>query len=103
MAAYEQPLEANEDGKLNRKYNRFLRDHERQARSLNTRLVELGGKPVEAGVAAGSLKAGSPRPSPPHPPTRWRSSSTTRPSATRATRRAWSRSATPTARTSPRA
>jgi len=58
IAAYEQALEANEDGKLNRKYNRFLRDHERQARSLNNRLVELGGQPVEAGVGAGSLKAG---------------------------------------------
>jgi hypothetical protein len=58
IAAYEQALEANEDGKLKRKYSRFLRDHERQARDLNNRLVELGGQPVGAGVGAGSLKAG---------------------------------------------
>ena len=58
IAAYEQAIEANEDNKLRRKYSRFLRDHERQARDLNNRLVELGGEPVEAGVGAGSLKAG---------------------------------------------
>jgi rubrerythrin len=58
IAAYEQALEVNEDGKLSRKYNRFLRDHERQARNLNNRLVELGGQPVEAGVGAGTVKAG---------------------------------------------
>ena len=58
IAAYEQAIEANEDGKLRRKYSRFLRDHERQARDLNNRLVDLGGQPVEAGVGAGSVKAG---------------------------------------------
>jgi len=58
IAAYEQALEANEDGKLKRKYSRFLRDHERQARDLNNRLVDLGAQPVEAGPGSGSLKAG---------------------------------------------
>jgi len=58
IAAYEQALEANEDRKLQGKFKRFLRDHERQARDLNNRLVELGGEPVEAGVGSGSIKAG---------------------------------------------
>jgi len=58
IAAYEEALTDNEDGKLRRRYERFLRDHERQARDLNNRLVELGGEPVEAGVGSGKLKAG---------------------------------------------
>jgi len=58
IAAYEQALETNEDNKLRRKYSRFLKDHERQARDLNNRLVELGGEPVEAGGDLGVAKAG---------------------------------------------
>jgi len=58
IAAYEEALTENEDGKLRRRYERFLRDHERQARDLNNRLVELGGEPVEAGAGSGKVKAG---------------------------------------------
>ena len=58
ISAYEEALAENEDNKLRRRYKRFLRDHERQARDLNNRLVELGGEPVEAGVGSGKIKAG---------------------------------------------
>ena len=58
IAAYEQALGEDPEAKLRRKYNRFLRDHERQARDLNSRLVELGGEPVEPGASSGSLAAG---------------------------------------------
>jgi len=58
ISAYEEALAENEDGKLRRRYERFLRDHERQARDLNNRLVDLGGEPVEAGVGSGKIKAG---------------------------------------------
>lgn len=58
ISAYEEALAENEDGKLRRRYERFLRDHERQARDLNNRLVDLGGEPVEAGIGSGKIKAG---------------------------------------------
>jgi rubrerythrin len=58
ISAYEEALTENEDNKLRRRYERFLRDHERQARDLNNRLVELGGEPVEAGIGSGKVKAG---------------------------------------------
>jgi len=59
ISAYEQALEDEQDDKsLRRKYSRFLRDHERQARDLNNRLVDLGGEAVEAGVGSGKIKAG---------------------------------------------
>ena len=59
ISAYEQALEEEQEDKgLRRKYTRFLRDHERQARDLNSRLVDLGGEAVEAGVGAGRIKAG---------------------------------------------
>jgi len=59
IAAYDEAIDDNEDGKLRRQYSRFRGDHERQARDLNNRLVELGGDPVDYDEGgAGKNKAG---------------------------------------------
>ncbi len=58
IAAYEEALGETEDSKLRRQYSRFLADHEKQARALNNRLVELGGEPIEYGAGSGKVKAG---------------------------------------------
>lgn len=58
ISAYEEAIEETEDAKLRRQYGRFRSDHEKQARDLNNRLVELGGEPLEYGVGSGKVKAG---------------------------------------------
>jgi len=58
IAAYDEALTDNENSKLRRNYSRFRNEHEKQARALNNRLVELGGEPVEYGVGTGKVKAG---------------------------------------------
>jgi len=58
IAAYDGGIEETEDSRLRRQYSRFRNAHEKQARALNTRLVELGGEPVEYGVGSGKVKAG---------------------------------------------
>lgn len=58
IAAYDSGIDETEDSRLRRQYSRFRSAHEKQARDLNNRLVELGGEPVEYGVGSGKVKAG---------------------------------------------
>ncbi len=58
IAAYDSGIDETDDSRLRRQYNRFRSAHEKQARDLNNRLVELGGEPVEYGVGSGKVKAG---------------------------------------------
>jgi len=58
IAAYDSGIDETDDSRLRRQYNRFRSAHEKQARDLNNRLVELGGEPMEYGVGSGKVKAG---------------------------------------------
>jgi len=58
IAAYDEGIAETDDSKLRRQYTRFRNEHEKQARDLNNRLVELGGDPLEYGAGSGKVKAG---------------------------------------------